>query len=186
LVPPKGLEKLLNALLDEKEFLAPGGIRSLSKIHEIPYSLNIGGQHFGLNYQPAESTTFLFGGNSNWRGPVWFPMNYLLILSLETFGTYYKNSCQLEFPVGSGKTVNLNQAAFEISRRLISIFKKDDSGNRPVNNNDVRYQNDPYFKDLILFYEFFHGDSSRGAGASHQTGWTGLIAELINRVANHD
>lgn len=183
LVPKSRLEKLLKALMNEKEFLSSGGIRSLSKVHEIPYSINIDGQDFGLNYQPAESNTSLFGGNSNWRGPVWFPINYLLILSLETFASYFGENCHVEFPSGSGHTIELNEAALEISERLISIFKKGSDGNRPVNNKDNNYRTDPYFKDLILFYEYFHGDSSRGAGASHQTGWTGLVAELINRTA---
>jgi len=186
LVPKQKLEKLLTALLDEKEFLSPGGIRSISKIHETPYAVNINGQDFGLSYQPAEGNTSLFGGNSNWRGPVWMPMNYLLVLSLQTFGTYYTKKCHIEYPANSGNTINLSTAAHEISKRLISIFKKDANGNRPVNNNDERYKNDPHFEDLILFYEYFHGDTARGVGASHQTGWTGVVAELINRISEFE
>jgi hypothetical protein len=182
LVPKQKLEKLLGALLDEKEFLSPGGIRSISKIHEIPYSVNIDGQDFGLSYQPGESTTQLFGGNSNWRGPVWIPMNYLLVLSLQTYGSYYTKDCTVEYPTGSGNTISLYEVANEISKRLVSVFKRNASENRPVHNNDPRYKDDPYFKDLVLFFEYFHGDTARGVGASHQTGWTGVIAELINRV----
>jgi len=183
LVPKQKLEKLLTALLDEKEFLSPGGIRSISRLHETPYIVNIDGQDFGLSYQPAEGNTSLFGGNSNWRGPVWMPMNYLLMLSLQTYGTYYTRKCYVEYPAGSGNKMSLSEVANEISKRLISTFKKDVEGNRPVNDHDERYKNDPYFKDLILFYEYFHGDTARGVGASHQTGWTGVVAELINRVA---
>jgi hypothetical protein len=183
LVPKQKLEKLLGALLDEKEFLSPGGIRSISKIHETPYYVNIDGQDFGLSYQPGESNTSLFGGNSNWRGPVWMPMNYLLVLSLQTYGSYYTKDCTVEYPTGSGNMISLYEVANEISKRLVSVFQRNKNGDRPVNNNDARYQNDPYFKDLVLFYEYFHGDTARGVGASHQTGWTGVVAELINRTA---
>lgn len=182
LVPKRRLEKLLVALLNEEEFLSCGGIRSLSKIHETPYKITIDGKDFGLTYQPGESCTTLFGGNSNWRGPVWMPMNYLLILSLETFGNYFDKECHVQFPSGSGQTFNLNEVALKISQRLTSIFKKDANGNRPLNDHDERYRSDRYFKDLLLFYEYFDGDTARGVGASHQTGWTGLVAELISRL----
>jgi hypothetical protein len=183
LVPRKRLERLLSALLDEKEFLSLGGIRAISKLHETPYSLHIDGQEFGLNYEPAEGTTNLFGGNSNWRGPVWMPMNYLLIQALQQYSSYYKEDSHIEFPTGSGKMVDLHSVSNEISRRLISIFEKDETGKRPVNGNETIYQHDPHFRDLILFYEYFHGDNARGVGASHQTGWTGVVAELINRIS---
>jgi Mannosylglycerate hydrolase MGH1-like glycoside hydrolase domain len=182
LVPRKRLERLLSALLDEKEFLSPGGIRAISKLHETPYSLHINGQEFGLNYEPAEGTTNLFGGNSNWRGPVWMPMNYLLIQALEQYSTYYKSDSHVEFPTGSGTMMDLHSVSREIARRLISIFENDETGKRPVNGNETIYQQDPHFRDLVLFYEYFHGDNARGVGASHQTGWTGVVAELINRV----
>lgn len=183
LVPRERLEKLLRALMDEKEFLSPGGIRSISKLHETPYIINIEGKEFGLKYEPGEATTSLFGGNSNWRGPVWMPMNYLLVLSLRVYGKYYGEKLQVEFPTGSGKEINLSEASYSIAKRLISIFKKDENGERPVHNHDTHYQGDPHFKDLVLFYEYFHGDTSRGAGASHQTGWSGVVAELINYTA---
>jgi hypothetical protein len=183
LVPMKRLEKLLKALFDEKEFLSPGGIRSISKLHETPYSVHIDGQEFGLDYQPAESNNNLFGGNSNWRGPVWMPMNYLLVLAFDNYSVYYKDDCKVEFPSGSGNKISFGQAAVEISKRLISIFKKDADGKRPVYGDELIYHGDPHFRDLVLFYEYFHGDNAKGLGASHQTGWTGVVAELINRVS---
>jgi hypothetical protein len=185
LVPRERLEKLLKALLDEKEFLSPAGIRSISRIHETPYMVNIDGQEFGLSYQPGESNTSLFGGNSNWRGPVWMPMNYLIVHALQQYSAYYGNDSQVEFPTGSGERINLGEISNEVAKRLVSIFQKDKSGARPVNGNENIYQTDPDFRDLILFYEYFHGDTSRGVGASHQTGWTGVVAELINRISLH-
>ncbi len=184
LVPRKRLEKLLKALLDEKEFLSKGGIRSISKIHETPYSVNINGQQFGLNYQPGEGNSSLFGGNSNWRGPVWMPMNYLLVNALTNYADYYKNDLIAEFPTGSGNQMNLQHIADELSRRLISPFVPDEAGHRPVNDYFAIYRDDPNFENLVLFYEYFHGDTARGVGASHQTGWTGVVAELINRINN--
>lgn len=184
LVPKERLEKLLRALLDEEEFLSKGGIRSISKLHETPYSVHIDGQEFGLNYQPGEGNSNLFGGNSNWRGPVWMPMNYLLIGALNSYSEYYKNDLEIELPTGSGHFVNLQTVAKEISTRLVSTFQQDDSGNRPVNDYFTIYRDDPHFKDLVLFYEYFHGDTARGVGASHQTGWTGVVAELINRISS--
>jgi hypothetical protein len=184
LVPMKRLEKLLKALLDEKEFLSPGGIRSISKIHEKPYSVSIDGQEFGLDYQPAEGNTNLFGGNSNWRGPVWMPMNYLLVLALQNYADYYQGESKVEFPTGSGNKLGYGEVSVEIARRLVSIFEKDAAGRRPVNGENALYHNDPHFRDLVLFYEYFHGDNARGVGASHQTGWTGVVAELINRISH--
>ena len=145
-----------------------------------PYVVNIDGQEFGLQYEPGESTTGLFGGNSNWRGPVWMPMNYLIIQSLKTFHQYYGDESRIEVPTGSGNWVSLGEAAKEIARRLTSIFRRDEQGKRPVHGDDDLFHADPHYRDLILFYEYFHGDNSRGVGASHQTGWTGLIADLID------
>ena len=183
LVPRQRLEKLLKALLDEKEFLSKGGIRSISKLHETYYSVHIDGQEFGLNYQPAEGNSNLFGGNSNWRGPVWMPMNYLLVSALNTYAGYYKDELVVELPTGSGNKMDLQKVAEEISKRLISSFRQDETGHRPVNDYFTIYRDDPNFKDLVLFYEYFHGDTARGVGASHQTGWTGVVAELINSIS---
>lgn len=184
LVPRERLEKLLRALLDENEFLSPGGIRSISKMHERGYSVNINGESFGLNYQPGEGESALFGGNSNWRGPVWMPMNYLLIMSLREYCRYYDS--KVEYPTHSGNFSMLSQVASSLSERLISLFVTDENGHRPINDREAIYKEDPHFKDLVLFYEYFHGDSGRGVGASHQTGWTGLVATLINQVATRD
>ena len=174
------LKRLLQAMLDESEFLAPGGIRSVSKIHKDGYQVNINGQQFGMDYQPGESNTHLFGGNSNWRGPIWMPMNYLLIESIRKYYEYYGNEFKVELPTGSGNFANLNEVANELSNRLIKIFLPDKDGHRPVNDRVGLYTK-KHFKDLVLFYEYFHGENSRGVGAAHQTGWTGVVAELINR-----
>ena len=180
LVPKARLEKMLKALLDEKEFLSPGGIRALSKIHETPYQVVIDGEHFGLKYEPAESSTGLFGGNSNWRGPIWMPMNYLIVQSIKQFSIYYKDSLKVECPTGSGNIRTLDDVGKDLSKRLTSLFETDGEGQRPIHALHPIYQNDPHFKDLILFYEYFHGDNGRGVGATHQTGWTGVVAELID------
>ncbi len=179
LIPEDRLRRLLHAMLDEREFLSPGGIRSVSKLHEAPYMVNIEGQEFGLRYEPGESTSGLFGGNSNWRGPVWFPMNYLIINALREYHGYYKDGFQVECPTGSGQWMTLGEVADELSRRMISIFEKGESGHRPCHGGDWRYASDPHFQDLVLFYEYFHGDTLKGIGASHQTGWTGVVAVLI-------
>lgn len=184
LVPKKRLERLLQALLDKEEFLSEGGIRSMSKIHETPFEVEIEGQVYNLQYEPGESSSYLFGGNSNWRGPVWFPMNYLIIQSVQAYYEYFEERLQVEYPGGSGNFVTLDWVADEISRRLVSIFQQDKNGRRPVHGQYEQYRSDPHFKDLILFYEYFHGDNARGLGASHQTGWTGLVAELIERLGN--
>lgn len=182
LTPKDRLRRLLHTLLDEQEFLSSGGIRSLSKIHETPYVTHINGQEFSLKYEPAESTTNLFGGNSNWRGPVWLPMNFLLIQSLRELHRYYGSEIQVECPTGAAHASDLDTVADQLSKRLIGLFQADAEGKRPIHGQDALYQNDPFFKDLILFYEYFHGDNGRGIGASHQTGWTGIVAELIDRV----
>ena len=182
LVPYEKLKQILKALLDENEFLSLGGIRSLSKIHQTPYRIIIDGQEFGLNYQPGESNSDLFGGNSNWRGPVWIPMNYLLIQALEKYYSYFQNELQVELPSHSGNLVNLKAVANDLRKRLMSIFVRNSEGKRPLNGKVELFNQDKYFKDLILFYECFHGDNGRGVGASHQTGWTGIIAEVFRKL----
>jgi hypothetical protein len=166
-------------MLDANEFLSDYGIRALSKYHEKnPYKFDMNGSEYIVRYTPGESDTTLFGGNSNWRGPIWFPVNYLLIESLQKFHHYYGDDFKVEHPTGSGKMRTLNEIANDLSDRLINIFKKDASGKRAVFGDDEKTQTDPEFNQHILFYEYFHGDSGRGIGASHQTGWTGLIAKL--------
>jgi hypothetical protein len=182
LVPYKRLKKILVALLDENEFLSAGGIRSLSKIHQKPYNIIIDGKEFGLNYQPGESNSDLFGGNSNWRGPVWMPMNYLIILALEKYHEHYKDELRVELPARSGNMVNLKMVADDLRKRLSSIFLVNHEGKRPLNGQKEIFDHDKHFKDLVLFYECFHGENCRGVGASHQTGWTGLIAEIIEKL----
>lgn len=180
LIPKVRLVRLLQHMLSELEFLSPGGIRSLSKRHEKSYNVKIEGEDFSIDYQPGESTTSMFGGNSNWRGPIWFPTNYLIIESLREYHKYYGDKLKLEFPTGSGNWINLDQIADEISNRLINMFTIDNFGDRAVNDGEDVYR-DPHFKNLVLFYEYFHGDNMRGIGASHQTGWTGIVAKLINK-----
>ena len=167
-------------MLDESEFLSDYGVRSLSKYHEDhPYCLDLGGEEHIVTYQPAESRTGIFGGNSNWRGPVWFPVNYLIIESLLKFNHYYGDSLQVEFPTGSGRRLTLEQVADQLAHRLMRIFCRDPEGKRPVYGEDSAFQNDPEWRDYILFYEYFHGDTGQGLGAGHQTGWTGLVAMLL-------
>ncbi|MFI5385092.1 MAG: glucosidase [Fimbriimonadales bacterium] len=176
------LRAVLRWLLDESEFLSPYGIRALSKFHEEhPYSLLMDGHTYDINYEPAESTTTLFGGNSNWRGPVWFPVNYLIVESLQKFDWYFGKGFRVEFPTGSGKQMALADVAAELSRRLSRTFLQDENGSRPVHGDVGRYRSDPHWRDLVLFYEYFHGDTGRGLGASHQTGWTGLVAKLLQQ-----
>jgi hypothetical protein len=174
------MKKLLKRMLDETEFLSPYGVRALSRVHdEKPYSYHVDGMDLRVRYQPAESDSGLFGGNSNWRGPIWFPVNFLLIESLQKFHHYYGDDFMIECPTGSGTMVTLEQAASELAMRLTRIFLQDEQGNRPVYSHHPRLQQDPHFRDHVLFYEYFHGDSGRGVGASHQTGWTGLVAKLL-------
>ena len=177
------LERILETMLDENEFLSPYGLRALSARHrEHPYVLHLEGQTHSVSYEPGESGTGLFGGNSNWRGPIWFPVNYLLIQALRRFYCYYGDSLQVECPVGSGHRMNLDQVADELSRRLISIFQKDNSGRRAVFGANKKFQTDPHWRDYIPFHEYFHGDNGSGAGASHQTGWTALVAKMIDEI----
>jgi len=176
------LVRLMERMLAEAEFLSPYGIRSLSKFHEThPYMMQVDGHEYRVDYEPAESRTGLFGGNSNWRGPVWFPLNYLLIESLQRFHYYFGDDLKVEFPSGSGKRVNLSDVAQQLSRRLSHIFLCDGDGKRPVFGGSQKFQNDPNFKDNILFYEYFHGDNGAGIGANHQTGWTALVAKLLQQ-----
>lgn len=171
---------LLRRMLDEKEFLSDFGVRALSKCYEKePYKFSLDGSDFFVRYTPAESDTQMFGGNSNWRGPIWFPVNYLIIESLQRFHHYYGEDFKVEYPTGSGKMYTLKDIANELSERLIRIFTKDEKGNRPVFGAYEKLQNDAHFNNYLLFYEYFHGDNGRGVGASHQTGWTGLVAKLI-------
>jgi hypothetical protein len=182
LVNRKQLLSVLHYMLDESEFLSPFGIRALSKFHrEHPYLLQVNGQESRVDYEPGESTTGLFGGNSNWRGPVWFPVNFLLIESLQKFHHYYGDSLAVEMPSGSGQTANLWHVAAELSRRLTRIFLRDANARRPVFGTIEKFQTDPHWRDLILFHEYFHGDNGAGIGAGHQTGWTGLVAKLIEQ-----
>lgn len=179
-------ERLLSVLrymLDENEFLSEYGIRSISKVHQKnPYQLYISGKLYTIGYEPGTAQTHLFGGNSNWRGPVWFPLNFLIIESLQKFYYYYGDSLKVECPTGSGRWMNLWEVATEISQRLISLFLPNSKGQRPAHGSDLIYAEDPHWKDLILFYEYFHGDRGKGLGASHQTGWTGLVAKLIQQT----
>ncbi|WP_158856967.1 MGH1-like glycoside hydrolase domain-containing protein [Lunatibacter salilacus] len=178
------MKSVLKIMLDESEFLSPYGIRSMSKDHENnPYSIKLNGNVFSVKYAPGESETTMFGGNSNWRGPIWFPINYLIIESLKKFDFYYGGNFSIEYPTGSGNFLTLDLIAKELSLRCIRLFLKDKSGKRPIYENCDKLQHDPHFQDLILFYEYFHGDNGRGLGASHQTGWTGLVAEMIHKVS---
>jgi hypothetical protein len=180
LVNEERLRRILTRVLDEKEFLSPYGIRALSRYHEDhPYIVHVDGQEYRVKYLPAESDNGMFGGNSNWRGPVWMPMNVLLIRALLQFYLYYGDNFKIECPTGSGNLMNLFEAAREISDRLIGIFLRDKSGRRPVFGGTAKFQTDPQWKDYVLFYEYFHGDNGAGLGASHQTGWTGLVATLM-------
>jgi hypothetical protein len=176
------LQRVLRYVLDESEFLSPHGIRSMSKFHrEHPYLVDLDGHEHRVDYEPAESRTGLFGGNSNWRGPVWFPLNFLLIEALQKFDYYYRDSLKVELPTGSGQMMTLWEVAAELSRRLTRIFLRGQDGRRPVYGGTRKFQCDPHWRDLIPFHEYFHGDNGAGIGASHQTGWTGLVAKLIEQ-----
>ncbi|MDT4955834.1 MAG: hypothetical protein QOJ02_3972 [Acidobacteriota bacterium] len=181
-VNPNRLRRVLKMMLDENEFLSPYGIRALSRFHlEHPYSIMLDGQEHRVDYEPAESTTGVFGGNSNWRGPIWFPINYLIIESLQKFHYYLGDDFKVECPTGSGKMMTLWEVAADISRRLSSLFLRDEDGRRPVHGANKKFQTDPHWRDLLLFYEYFHGENGAGLGANHQTGWTGLVAKLLQQ-----
>jgi hypothetical protein len=174
------LERMLRYMLDENEFLSPFGIRSVSKYHERnPYVFHVNGSEYRVDYVPGESNSGLFGGNSNWRGPIWFPINYLLIEALERYHHFYGDGLMVECPTGSGHMMNLQQVADDLRARLARIFLPDSNGHRPCHGTEERYATDPRWKDLVLFYEYFHGDTGRGIGASHQTGWTALVARCL-------
>ena len=187
LLNPDRLRKVLNKMLDENEFLSPYGIRSLSKYHQDhPFVVNVDGREFKVEYVPAESDSGMFGGNSNWRGPVWMPVNVLIIRALMQYYLYYGDNFKIECPTGSGNYMNLFEVSKEISERLVRIFLPDEQGRRPVYGGTEKFQTDPHWKDHILFYEYFHGDNGAGLGASHQTGWTGLVAKLIQLFGSLD
>ena len=187
LVNPDRLRRILTRMLDENEFLSPYGIRALSRYHaDHPYVVNVAGQEYRVNYLPAESDTGMFGGNSNWRGPVWMPVNAVLIRAMLSFYLYYGDNFKIECPTGSGNRMNLFEVAREIANRLTGIFLRDKSGRRPVYGGTEKFQTDPHWKDYILFYEYFHGDNGAGLGASHQTGWTGVVAKLIELFGQLD
>jgi hypothetical protein len=180
------MKRVLHRMLDENEFLSPYGVRALSRIYaEHPYELNVHGSVYRVPYLPAESDSGLFGGNSNWRGPIWFPVNYLIVESIQQFHHYYSDDFLVECPTHSGNKITLNQIADELSHRLINIFLRDSVGRRPVFGGNETFQNDPYWRDYIPFHEYFHGDNGSGVGASHQTGWTGLVAKLIQQQGEH-
>ena len=180
---PEQLKAILKHLLNEDGFLSPYGIRSVSRIHlEHPYELNYQGHTYAINYQPGESNTGDFGGNSNWRGPVWFPMNYLLIESLQRYYLYFGDSFKVECPTGSGNWMTLKEVAEDLSQRLVNLFRREADGRRPTYGTITKFQNDPHWRDLLLFHEYFHGDTGFGLGASQQTGWTALVAKLIQEL----
>jgi hypothetical protein len=182
LVNRQRLPRLLSYMLDENEFLSPNGIRSLSKFHrDHPYVLRVDGTEHRVDYDPAESRTGLFGGNSNWRGPVWFPMNYLLIESLQRFHYYYGDDLKVECPTGSGRMLTLWEVAAELSHRLTRLLLRQPDGTRPALLGVGAFQSDPHWRDLLLFNEYFHGDTGAGLGAIHQTGWTALVAKLLEQ-----
>jgi hypothetical protein len=186
IITKEQLRSVLRYMLSESEFLSDYGVRALSRFHKAnPYKFEIDGKSYEVNYEPGESTTDMFGGNSNWRGPVWFPMNYLIIESLQKFDFYYGDSFKIEFPTGSGKTLTLWEVSQELSHRLANIFLKDEEDRRAVFGNVGKFQTDEHWRDYILFYEYFHGDKGTGLGASHQTGWTGLIAKLLRQTGEY-
>ena len=180
IVGPERLMRILSRCLDPQELLSDHGLRSVSRFHQDhPFTLDLGGQVGTVDYEPAESTNFLFGGNSNWRGPVWFPLNYMLIRTLDRYHAYFGDQLSVEYPVGSGHQATLGEVADDLAQRLVGIFLRDPAGRRPVFGEYETMQNDPRWRDQLLFYEYFHGDTGAGLGASHQTGWTGLVLDLI-------
>ncbi|PYM20282.1 MAG: glucosidase, partial [Candidatus Rokuibacteriota bacterium] len=176
------LPRVLRLMLDESEFLSPYGIRAVSKYHDAhPYVVQVDGTEYRVDYEPAESRTGLFGGNSNWRGPIWFPPNFLLIEALQKFHHFYGNELKIPFPAPDGPPLSLWNVAAELSRRLTRIFLRDPDGRRPVFGGTEKFQTDPHWRDLVPFYEYFRGDTGAGVGASHQTGWTGVVAKLMQQ-----
>jgi hypothetical protein len=180
IVDGERLIRILATMLDEEEFLSPHGLRALSRRHATePFSIELAGSSYTVDYEPGESSTGLFGGNSNWRGPVWFPVNYLLVEAIRRFARFYGEDLVVEHPIGSGRKVVLAELADDLSRRLVSIFLEGPDGRRPVFGDYEIFQNDATWHGFVPFHEYFHGDTGRGLGASHQTGWTGLVADLI-------
>ena len=172
--------RILARMLDPNEFLSPYGLRTLSRSHlEEPFTVNLAGNDFTVGYEPGESSTGLFGGNSNWRGPVWFPVNHLIIEGLRRFSEFYGDDLTVEYPTGSGKKLTLGEIADDLSQRLVNLFLLDENGRRPVHGQYELFQSDEQWRDLIPFHEYFHGDTGAGLGASHQTGWTALVVDLI-------
>jgi hypothetical protein len=185
ILPEKKLRQVLSRMLDESEFLSPYGIRALSRFHlDHPYVFHHGGQDFRVGYVPGDSDSGMFGGNSNWRGPVWMPVNNLLYTALFRLYAYYGDDFKVECPTGSGNLMTLFEVAKEIGERLIRLFEQDSEGRRASHGSAKRFQEDPHWRDLVLFYEYFHGDNGAGIGASHQTGWTGLVARVIQLNAS--
>ena len=177
------LLRMLQYLLDENEFLSSYGIRSVSRIHrDKPYLFRLDGHEYRVDYEPGESRTGLFGGNSNWHGPIWFPMNFLLIEALERYHHFYRDSLLVDFPTGSSRKMNLKQVARELSGRLAKLFLPGPNGRRPCHGEDGRYAQDPHWRDLLLFHEYFHAETGRGLGASHQTGWTSLVIHMLENM----
>jgi hypothetical protein len=180
LVRPDQFRRILGYMLDENEFLSPYGIRAVSRYHaEHPLVMHIAGEEYRLDYEPGESTNNLFGGNSNWRGPIWMPVNFLILSALEHYYPFYGDDFQVECPTNSGRMMNLDQVTLELTRRLASIFLRDTEGKRAVFGDRDLFNNDPHWRDLIPFHEYFHGDTGRACGAGHQTGWTGLMAHIL-------
>ena len=175
--------RLLSRLFDEQAFLSPYGLRAVSRFHEAnPFVLDVEGMYSTIDYEPAESTTGMFGGNSNWRGPIWMPVNFLVVEALDRYARFFGDELKLEYPTGSGRVLTLEEIAVDLRERLISLFVTGKDGRRPCFGWVERFQDDPAWKDNLLFNEYFHGDNGAGLGASHQTGWTGLVAELILRA----
>ena len=186
-VTPDRLPRILARMLDEAEFLSPYGIRSVSRYHaDHPYVFTVHGEEYRVGYLPAESDTGMFGGNSNWRGPIWMPVNLLLYRALLQFYAYYGEAFKVECPTGSGRMMTLFEVAQELAHRLTRIFLRDEQGRRPVYGGTEKFQTDPHWRDHLLFYEYFHGDNGAGIGASHQTGWTGLVATFILALGSFD
>jgi hypothetical protein len=178
------LRRVLARMLDENEFLGEFGIRALSRFHaEHPFVFHASGQEYRVSYLPGESDTGMFGGNSNWRGPIWMPVNGLIVRALLQYYLYYGDDFRVECPTGSGRLMTLYEVAEELSRRLANIFLKDEHGRRPVYGGTQKFQEDPHWRDLILFFEYFHGDNGAGLGAGHQTGWTGIVARMMHMFA---
>jgi hypothetical protein len=186
LVPEDRLQRICERLFDEEEFLSPYGIRSLSKVYgDHPYSFTEGSDSQTLAYSPADSPVAMFGGNSNWRGPVWMPINFLLIESLQKYAHYYGDTFKVEFPTRSGNWLNLWEVSLELEKRLVGLFRRDGADRRAFNGDVALFQSDPHWRDLIQFNEYFHGDHGRGLGASHQTGWSAMVAKMVNQLSHY-